>query len=1038
MEQNLAFLLKKEQDILKFWTNNGIKKKIDDKNKNKEGFYFLEGPPYANGELHLGHVRGYTRKDAILRYKRLRGYKVYDRAGFDVHGLPIENKVEKDFGIKNKKEIESNIGIDNFINACIREAEKNMADQINTAIQLGVWLDFENKYVPYTPDYIDKTFRLFKTIWDKGLVYKSEKVMPYCIHCGTVLASGPEVEEKEETDPSIFVLFKVNDELTKNEELKNTYLVIWTTTPWTITDNVAVAVNPHGIYILGQLDDKKIILLKSSAKLLEKYLNKEIKIIKEFEGKELKDIYYINPLEDLVPIQKELRDKHRVILDDSVELTEGSGILHLAPAHGPEDYEIGKRENLPLVNLINKEGIFIDSAGPLKGIKLIHDANREVENLLKNNGSLLYKTDIVHAYPHCWRCKEKLIFLPTEQWFINVEKLKDDLINACNNVAWYPKELKNWFTESIKLAPDWVISRQRYWGIPIPIWVCDNCGNTKVIGSIDELEKLSGIKIERTVIGIHKPKIDTYTIKCDKCNGTMHRIPDVFDVWFDSGVAHTASIDDSEFNNMFGKFFVTEGPDQIRGWFATLAKTAFAAYSKLPFSIVMMQGWVVDEKGEAMHKSKGNYVAARDLINNYSIDAIRMYMLSHIIHEALKFSKREILEMQNALIVMHNISKLINEYSTLYKVKFTNDMSIRYSDFSDLEDKWIVSRINSLIKIVTDSFENYAPNEGMVELYKFLIEDFSRFYLKYAKKRINNGKDVELIINLIRKILYYYLLLLAPYAPYNTEAIYKEQFNFKESIFLEDWPNYNENDIDYVLENNFEVIKETISAILNLREKNNISLKEPVELVHVEFNDDSYVKLAKGFKEIIKDYVNSKDIVFTLSQQEFVVKPIYNVIGPIFKEKTKAVVDQLSRLDQREIIKELNKNNYVRVNIENEPIEIRSEYVKIVPKIEQVKGIVFRFGTAYIEKGVSEETKKERMIREFERNIQLIRKKLNLSRANKIEIYVEADKEFMDLIEKNKEKIEKTLNASITKEKENKILSEFDVDKFHIKVYIAH
>ncbi len=813
-------LLKIEQSILEVWEKNDTRNKVNASRKGKKLFFFLEGPPYANGELHMGHVRGYARKDAVLRYKRMRGFEVFDRAGFDVHGLPIENKVERQLGLTSKRDIETKIGVKNFISKCIEAYKGYVKDSIEVAKRYGTWFDFDNSYIPATAEYMDKSFSIFKAIYDKKLVYKDIQVMPYCVHCGTVLAKGPEVEEEEDTDPSVYIIFKVNNKLSKPKIKinENTYLLVWTTTPWTLPGNMAIAANPKARYVKVKFEEKELILAKERLDSFAKALKISPIIIDEFYGSELGGIYYVSLLEEFVPKQKETRKYHRILLSEElVSMEEGTGLVHIAPAFGPEDFTLARKEKIPLLSIVDTNGKYNADAGKYVGTALIHEANRTIEREIESNGALLGKFSITHSYPHCWRCHEKLIFLPTEQWFININKLKKKIKKQCEKIEWHPSELKQWFVESIDTAPDWVISRQRYWGIPIPIWICASCKHTTVIGSYKELRSKTNSDIRFSSEDLHKPVIDEVTIKCDKCGKDMRRTSDVFDVWYDSGVAHTASLSKEEFTKMFPKAFITEGPDQIRGWFATLMKTSVAVYGKSPFNTIIMQGWVVDAKGEAMHKSKGNYVSAQDLIGKYSMDAVRAFTLSHVVHETLKFSNVEIEEMQAMLILLHNVANMLEEYSTALHYIPTKIKIPRKPSELDLYNTWIVSRLNSVIKNATEDMNNYEIDQSVNEIINFVINDLSRFYLKIAKKRISisSRKEAKSTIDIINYILYNVLLLLAPIVPFNIEDIYLKRYKKKESIFFENWPKTKAILINQNLEKDFQVATEAVTAILN-------------------------------------------------------------------------------------------------------------------------------------------------------------------------------------------------------------------------------
>ena len=828
-----------EKNILKYWEDNDIFSKANSRSKSNKHFFFLDGPPYANGPLHLGHIRAYTRKDAILRYKMARRFRVSNRSGFDVHGLPIENKVESELQIRSKHEIETKVGVEEFINKCIAISNWNIQEQIKDAITYGIWLNFKDPYIPSHIDYIDKSWDVFRRIYARNLVYSGHQVMPYCLHCGTVLAKGPEVEEAEDTDPSIFVLFKINAKKSDRIFLTgSTYLLIWTTTPWTLPANVAIAINPNERYILVRIKNTRLIIAKKRLDAVSKVLEENISVESEFLGNELIGMEYISPLEDKVPAQKDLRKYHKVLASEEyVTMEDGTGLLHVAPGHGMEDYSIGLTNKLPIISVLGPDESYGNILGAAyAGINTIAELNDAILKDLKINGSLIYNGSIRHNYPHCWRCHEKLIYTSTIQWFISIEKIKESILKKSKKIMWYPKEASNWFAESIKSSPDWVISRQRYWGIPIPIWVCQDCDNILIIGSIDELKLSLNPPANISIASLHRPFIDKIEFKCDKCNSKMSRIKDVFDVWYDSGVAHTSSMNDDEFKMSYGKTLISEGPDQLRGWFATLMKTGIGAYNKSPYSCVVMQGWVVDSKGEAMHKSKGNYITAKDLAQRHPIDSIRLFMLSRNSAEVLKVSDDKINECELSIRLIKNISKLLTDYSEAIKHVPKNTKVLNLKQHADPEDIWITSRLNSVIKKSTEAMESYEIYKAVTLIISFLTDDFSRFYLKLAKKKILYSKtqNARLKLDIINHILYNSILLLYPFIPFVTEEVYLSNYKENESISMVNWPKISEKLINEPLEAEFDVVMSAITAILNSRDKFGVRLRWPVSSATIE------------------------------------------------------------------------------------------------------------------------------------------------------------------------------------------------------------
>ena len=1038
----ISDLQKIEESILGDWNNSKMREKVNALNKGNKIFFFLEGPPYVNGELHLGHIRGYARKDAILRYKRMCGYDVFDRAGFDVHGLPIENKVEKNLGLTSKRDIESKIGVKAFIAQCTDAYKSYLSKQISDALRYGVWFDFENAYIAANPEYIDKSFQVFKKIYDKGLVYKGINVMPYCIHCGTVLAKGPEIEEEEDNDPSIYFTFKINTKLSKPKIIidDNTYLLIWTTTPWTIPANMSVAANPDALYVKVKIEGKTMILAKDRLEAVSKEFSLSPIIIGEFKGLELEGLYYTNPMEDNLPKQKESRKYHKILFSNElVSMSDGTGLVQIAPAYGPEDFVIAKNNKVPMLSIVDNDGKYNSDAGKYAGMQLIHDANREIEKELKAFGSLLGKGNILHSYPHCWRCHNKLVYLPTEQWFINVAKLKKKIIKQCDKVAWYPPKLKDWFIETIESAPDWVVSRQRYWDIPLPIWVCDKCKDIQVIGSFSEL-KSKNQNIKYTSEDLHRPVIDSIEFKCSKCDGVMHRVSDVFDVWYDSGVAHTASLSEAEFNSMFPNAFVTEGPDQLRGWFATLMKTGVAAYGKSPFKTILMQGWVVDSKGEAMHKSKGNYVSANELIGKYALDAVRAFTLLHVSHESLKFNTIEIKDMEAMLLLLHNVDNLMNEYSSLFKYDLKNIKKPKNSK-DDIYNSWIMSRLNQTIKDVTYAFDKYEIDYGMAKLLKFVIEDFSRFYLKIAKKQLSDSSKAKahIALNNINYIMYNIVLLLGPICPFNTEYLYKKLYNKKESLFMEHWPKYKEDNIDNVLESEFEMASSAISAILSNREALNVPLRQPIASATIELTDDEAYKAISKLSSTIEEFTNSKKIeILRGYSAKREIKPAFAKLGPDFKNNAAMVAAELKLQDADVLDNAIKKDGHYVIHITGKAFDIKPEHFSIIEVVEGGNSTLFKYGKAHIDSNITPELKDELIIREFERSIQLIRKELNLKKSDVISLSYHAPPSMLLLLNKNKHNLSKNLNAQIKDYAKSDETRNIKIDEMDVEINVEH
>ena len=745
-------LNKNEEEMLDYWKKHETLKNIREKNRGRKPFYFLDGPPYVTGQLGAHHVWVETIKDLVLRYKRYRKFDVHDRAGFDVHGLPIEVKVEKKLGITSKADIEERMGIEAFINACREFAGEQAKGMISDYTRFGSSLDFEHAYVPYDHYYINAGWRIFKEMYSGGLVYKDVQGLAYCPKDETVLsAQGPEVEYSDATDPSIFVAFKVADPGKANLP-DNSYLVIWTTTPWTLPSNLAIAANPGHMYVIAKSVDKNYIVAKERLDAFVAATGADAIITAELYGRDLKGVKYFSPLEGEVPRQKGLRKYHKVLLSETfVTVTEGTGLLHVAPGHGPEDFKLGRENKMPIMSPIDDHARYTGEAGKFSGLKVPEEANKAVLEVLKANGSLLHQGSVTHSYPHCWRCESKLIYRATEQWFVNIQKIKKRMLKENAKIKWHPEAAREWFAEATENSPDWTISRQRYWGSTIPIWVCGSCGEIEVMGSSKELEDRAGLREPLT--DLHKSSIDKVTFKCKKCGGTAKRIPDIFDVWYDAGISHTASLSEGEFKRFYPADWITESRDQIRGWFAVLLRTSVAIYGKTSYKRVNIGGMIKDELGQEMHRHLGNAVSAKDLLGLVSADGFRFWCSRHPRWLELKLKKQELVEANSNIITFYNISELVKEFNSFAKIKQGKPAKPSATKL-EMEERWILSRFSTLMDNTTKNLDNYFIDEAVKDLRDFMLEDFSRFYLRMAKKKISSGnrKQARTIANLVNYI----------------------------------------------------------------------------------------------------------------------------------------------------------------------------------------------------------------------------------------------------------------------------------------------
>lgn len=959
-----------ESRIRKFWEENKIPQKLTKLDTNKKKFYLLDGPPYVNAEPHVGHIKTTTLKDIWSKLKLMQGYSSWFQPGFDCHGLPIENKVEKELGIKSKKDIEK-IGVDKFIEECRKKALGNEKVWLKIYRKAGAWRGYVEPYMTLKNYYIESAWWTVKQIADKEMLYIGEKPTYWCPHCETAL-SGYEVTDSYATvkDPYIYVKFPI-----KGKE--NEYILIFTTTPWTLLSNVAIAVHPQATYVKAKVGKEYFIISKDRAEeVIKELCGLDYEIVEEFSGKELEGLKYLPVLD--VPAQqglKEQKNAHKVILSisvlksksykhgtlendekaneesfDFVDPSEGSGAVHVAPGHGPEDYYIGQHYKLPAVSPVDDEGKFTEEVGEFNGI-FVKDADKEIIKKLEAANLLLYSGWIEHAYPLCWRCKSPLIFRLTKQWFFSIDKIKKKMLEENENVNWMPEFGKERFRNWLREAIDWCISRQRYWGIPLPVWVCENCSNMKVIGSVKELKE-NAIKELPEDIDLHKNVVDKIVLKCEKCNGQMKRVPDIMDVWFDSGVAPWASLgyphkNKEVFEKLWPVDLIDESQDQIRGWFYSLMFTSAAVFGRAPYKAVAMNGWVLDEKGNKMSKSKGNVIWANEALETLGADVLRLYFCWETPPwKQQNFSFETAKEIKRALNVLWNSFQFFKTYGNEFEPKFEN---------LEVEDKWLLSRINTLIEEVTENLENFYFNKAGKAIVNFIVEDLSRTYIKKVRDRtwVNaEGKSKQAALSTLYEVLITTTKLLAPISPFITEYMYQELCGLKKgakghSVFESGWPKPKKEFINKELEKKVEQAKEIVKAILAARQLAGIKLRWPIGEVLVEGD----VEL-KDTKDIIKCLANAREVVKT------------------------------------------------------QGVEKRSgEYIEAE----------FKGGKVYIEKELNESLLEEAMIREIVRTVQNLRKKNGFRVNEYITLSINADEKSNAVLNKHSEEIGREVMAKSVK-----------------------
>jgi isoleucyl-tRNA synthetase len=1009
-----------ETEILDFWIKTEIYKKAKEKNKGKQKFTYLDGPPYTSGRIHIGHAWGKALRDSIMRFKRMKGFDVWDRAGFDMHGLPTENKVAALHNLEKKEQIEE-FGIERFQKECEKFCVENMNLMIEDFKRMGIWMDFDNPYMPVTPEYIEGEWMLAKIAFDKGKLYEGAKVMTWCPKCETSL-SKHELEYKQMNDYSIYVKFKL-------EGKENEYLIIWTTTPWTIPFNLAVMVHPDFEYVKIDVDGEHLIVAKELVEnFMDNVVKKQYKIIKEFKGKELNGKRYVHVFHNESDLYEEILKNNKraftVILNsDYVDLSAGTGLVHCAPGCGPEDYEAAKPYELPAFNETNESGQFSENMKKFYGLTAKKDDHIFIE-ALKNNNSLVAKQKISHDYPTCWRCKNPIIFRPTKQWFFKTEDLKERMIEINKTVKWVPDSAFNAFNSWLENIKDNGITRQRYWGTPVPIWKCESksCNHNIVIGSIKELQEKSGKLPEN----FHIPWIDKITIPCEKCGKEMHRIPDIFDVWIDSGSAAWNCYDYPQKNKDFEKYFpadlILEGKDQIRGWFNLLMVASTIAFDKAPFKAVYMHGFINDYRGMKMSKSLGNVTSPYEIIENFGADVLRYYTIGSANPGCdMNYNPEEPKARLRNLLILWNLHKFLIDTIEVTKIK-PNSINLNdYNQILGLEEKYILSRLHSTNKKITETFESYKLNETSDIIESFYL-DLSRSYIQFIRDKLTIGSEDEkkVIVKVFSMCLMDILKISAPIIPFICEKMYqniKEYIGEKEeSIHLFNWPEYDSLYIDDKLEEEFLIADKVIQSSLHCREKMKQGVRWPLKELIVETKEHKIRDAINNLKDLIKQQINVKDIIVIehFDKAHIKYKADYKQLGKVCGPDTQKVYDLIADMQGEKINLEFRNNEILKLKVDDKEYLIKPEYLvkEILPPKEHVSEEI-KNGILYLNGEITKELESEGYAREVMRRIQNARKEAGLKKNDLIKIYIFTHSEsLINMLKNEKETIADKVGAN--------------------------
>lgn len=996
-----------EKKVQNFWKHRNIYERTKKMREDKPNYSFLDGPPYCSGRIHLGTAWNKIIKDTYLRYKSMSGFNIRRQAGWDTHGLPIEHKVEGLLGLKSKKEIEERIGIENFVNKCKEFAIENKALMTSQFELLGVWMDWDDPYVTFDTKYMESCWWTLKRANEKKLLIKDKRVITWCPRCETALAMA-EIDYENKEDPSIYVKFPlINQE--SNEY--TTYILVWTTTPWTLPANMAVCVHPDFEYAYVRVEDEVYIMAEA---LVDTVLNDQnedpaanYEIIKVIKGSELEQIEYYHPLLDEIPAQKQF--KHMILPGEHVTLTEGTGCVHTAPGHGPDDFEIGKKFGLSIFCPVDESGHFMEEAGRYVG-QFVKEADNNIIKDLKDHNFLLKEDVINHRYGFCWRCKTPIIYLATEQWFLKITDVKDQMLNELETVEWVPSWAgENRFKDWVENARDWTISRQRYWGIPIPIWECPDCGEITVVGSIKELNELkSGGELKGDFI--HRPHVDEISIEC-KCGGEMKRTPDVLDVWIDSGVAGWAALHYPEEKDLFEEWypydFITEGHDQTRGWFYSQLGCGVISNDSTPYKKVLMHGFTLDEDGKKMSKSLGNVVEPEEVIELYGADVLRFYLLwGNKPWEDLKFVWDELKNVNKMFNILWNVYVFTTTYMSIdnFDPTIYSKNNIKLRD----EDVWITSRANSLAKEVTESLDSLYFHKATRSINNFILEDLSRWYIRLIRGRTWVEKDDPDKLGAYYSLYNALKLLIttmAPIAPHITEDIYQNmirgvELDAPESLHMIDW-SFNESLIDQELESNMEVVREIIEACARARDAARYKLRWPVREIVIVSEDKKVLNAAQTLKNVIMEQANTKEVLSSDVFKNLSVNasPNMKTLGPKLRQDVPKVVAKLELANGDDVIRKLESDGVYIVELDDKTVELGAEDIILETELpENITSSDFKGGNVFIDTELTPEILSEAMARELIRRVQDMRKDLDLDVEANIEVFLECDHVFKNLI----------------------------------------
>jgi len=1011
--------VKRELEVLAYWKENKIFEKSIKLRESGPAFGFYDGPPTANGKPHIGHIETRAIKDVIPRYRSMKGYNVLRKAGWDTHGLPVELEVEKALGISGKPAIED-YGVEPFINKCKESVWKYKSEWEEVSERVAFWADMNDPYITYENSYIESVWWALRQIWDKDLLYKGHRIVPYCPRCGTALSSHEVAQGyKDVREVSVYVKFKAKDD--------EAFFLAWTTTPWTLPSNVALAVNAHEEYCRVEHNSQTYIIASA---LAENLFGEDYNIIDRFPGSSLEGKEYNN----LFGFYESDEKNCYVVCDDYVTLTDGTGIVHMSPAFGEDDARVAKKYGLPFIQLVNTQGKFTETVVPWAGM-FVKDADPLIVKNLKETGKLFKAVDYDHSYPFCWRCDTALLYYARDAWFIRMTALRDDLLSNNNSVNWMPDNVRTGrFGSFLENVVDWSLSRERYWGTPLPIWECD-CGYKHLVGSIAELIELNPETPKD--IELHKPHIDKITFSCPKCSGLMHRISEVIDCWFDSGAMPFAQwhypFENKEiFEKYFPADYISEAVDQTRGWFYSLIAISTLVFGVSPYKNVIVQGHVLDKDGKKMSKHTGNVVDPWDVLEKQGADAARWYFFSscspwlpkRFHHDALTEAQRKFMGTYwntYAFYVLYAGIDNFNPYEHM----------LEYDKLA-LMDKWVLSRLHSLIRVVDNNLENYEITESARAINGF-VDDLSNWYVRRCRERFW-GKDMtqdkvnaymtlnHVLVNLTK--------ICAPFVPFMTESIYLnlvKNFDIQapESIHLTDFPASNSEWIDQNLETNMSMVLQIVTLGRAARNEASIKNRQPLALMYVA------VELDANSIEIVLEELNVKRIEFLDNAEDFIsysFKPEKRALGKKYGKLLPRIAKALAEADGN-MLKNTLKNGNIYLDVEGENIELEeSELLIEAVQKEGFCSVSDRGVTVVIMTRLTPELINEGFSREIVSKVQTMRKEAGFEVTDRILLLHKGNVKLNEIFNINGGFIAEDVLAT-----EIRPLEEIETDGFYIK-----